>query len=135
MAQHVSTQAVHWILAAVFLGFVASALIPDTLYNKDAKVSKHGALATTLVLFFLAEMGDKAQLATVALGAKYTDVVMVATGTTRGTAAENFPAVFAGGKLAARSSLSKMRFAAAMLFALSSILILLQIDFGLRRSS
>ena len=135
VAQHVSAQAMRWILGLVFLGFAAWALIPDTLDDKDAKVSKYGALATTVVLFFLAEMGDKTQLATVALGAKYNDVVMVAIGTTCGMMAANLPAVLIGDKLAERFPLSRMRFVAAVLFALFGILILLQFDFGLGLAS
>ena len=131
VAQHVSAQAMRWILGAVFLGFAAWALIPDTLEDEDVKAPKYGALVTTLVLFFLAEMGDKTQLATVALGAKYSDVVMVAIGTTCGMMAANVPAVFIGDKLAERFPLSKMRFVAALLFALFGILILLGVDFGL----
>lgn len=131
VAQHVGAQAMRWILGAVFLGFAAWALIPDTLEDEDVKAPKYGALITTLVLFFLAEMGDKTQLATVALGAKYSDVVMVAIGTTCGMMAANVPAVFIGDKLAERFPLSKMRFVAALLFALFGILILLGVDFGL----
>ena len=80
-------------------------------------------------------MGDKTQLATVALGAKYNDVVMVAIGTTCGMMAANLPAVLIGDKLAERFPLSRMRFVAAVLFALFGILILLQFDFGLGLAS
>ena len=129
VAQNISAQAMRWILGLVFLAFAAWALIPDTLDDDDAKPRKYGALLTTVVLFFLAEMGDKTQLATVALGAKYTSVLMVAIGTTLGMMAANLPAVLIGEKLAERFPLSKMRFVAALLFALFGILILLQIDF------
>ena len=131
VAQHVDAQAMRWILGLVFLGFAGWALIPDTLEDKDTKAPGYGALATTIVLFFLAEMGDKTQLATVALGAKYTDVVMVAIGTTCGMMAANLPAVLIGEKLAERFPLSRMRFVAAVLFALFGILILMKVDFGL----
>ena len=131
VAQHVGAQAMRWILGMVFLGFAAWALIPDTLDDNDTKAPKYGALATTVVLFFLAEMGDKTQLATVALAAKYTDVVMVTIGTTCGMMAANLPAVLVGEKLNERFPLSRMRFVAALLFALFAALILLQVDFGL----
>ena len=131
VAQQVSTQVMRWILGLVFLGFAGWALIPDTLDDKDAKPSKYGAFATTVVLFFLAEMGDKTQLATVALGAKYADVLMISIGTTCGMMAANLPAVLIGDKLAERFPLSRMRFVAAILFALFGILILMRIDFGL----
>jgi putative Ca2+/H+ antiporter (TMEM165/GDT1 family) len=83
------------------------------------------------VLFFIAEMGDKTQLATVALGAKYGSLVLVAIGTTLGMMAANIPAVLIGDKLADRFPLSKMRFIAAALFALFGMLILLKVSFGL----
>ena len=130
VAQHVSADTMRWILGIVFMGFAAWALIPDTL-DDDAKPPRFGALVTTVFLFFLAEMGDKTQLATVALGAKYTDVLMVTIGTTCGMMAANLPAVLVGEKLAERFPLSRMRFVAALLFALFGALILLQVDFGL----
>ena len=79
-------------------------------------------------------MGDKTQLATVALGAKYTDIVMVSIGTTCGMMAANVPAVLIGEKLAERFPLSKMRFVAALLFALFGLLILMRVDFALALS-
>ena len=123
-----------WTLGALFLGFAAWALIPDTLDDETARAPKYGAFLTTLVLFFLAEMGDKTQLATVALGAKYTDIVMVSIGTTCGMMAANVPAVLIGEKLAERFPLSKMRFVAAVLFALFGLLILMRVDFGMALS-
>ena len=79
----------------------------------------------------LAEMGDKTQLATIALGAQYSNLFMVATGTTLGMMAANVPAVLVGEKLAERFPLSRMRFVAAALFAIFGLLILLKFDFGL----
>ena len=71
---------------------------------------------TTLVAFFLVEMGDKTQIATVALGAQYRDVLTVATGTTLGMMLANTPAVFLGGELVKRVSLKATRIGAALLF-------------------
>ena len=119
-----------WILGVAFLAFAVWALIPDTL-DDDQRFGKHGAFVTTLVMFFLAEMGDKTQLATVALGAKYSNLVMVSLGTTLGMMIANIPAVLIGEKLAERFPLSKMRFVAAALFAIFGVLILLKVDFGL----
>ncbi|MBL0163464.1 MAG: TMEM165/GDT1 family protein [Xanthomonadales bacterium] len=134
VAQNVSADIMRWTLGALFLAFAAWALIPDTLDEDATKATKYGALLTTLVLFFLAEMGDKTQLATVALGAKYTDIVMVSIGTTCGMMAANVPAVLIGEKLAERFPLSRMRFVAALLFALFGLLILMRVDFGLALS-
>lgn len=130
VAGHVSPDVMRWILGLAFLGFAAWALIPDTL-DENAKPPRYGAFATTLVLFFLAEMGDKTQLATIALGAKYTSLAMVAVGTTLGMMAANVPAVLIGEKLAQRFPIAKMRFVAAALFALFGLLILLKVDFSL----
>lgn len=130
VAGHVDPDVMRWILGLSFLAFAAWALVPDTL-DDDGSPPKYGAFATTVVLFFLAEMGDKTQLATVALGAKYANLAMVSIGTTLGMMAANVPAVLIGEKLAQRFALAKMRFVAAALFALFGVLILLKVDFGL----
>ena len=93
--------------------------------------TKFGAFATTLVAFFLAEMGDKTQLATVALGAKYASLTVVVLGTTLGMMAANVPAVLLGERLAKYVPLSKMRFVAAALFAIFGALILMKVNLGL----
>ncbi len=124
-------QLMRWILGPIFLGFAVWALIPDKLHEKDARLRGYGVVATTIVLFFLAEMGDKTQLATVALGARYTSTVAVTLGTTCGMLAANVPAVLIGGKLVERFPLARMRFVAAALFALFGILILLRVDIGI----
>ncbi len=130
-AAEVRPEVLRWVLGLAFLGFAAWALIPDRHPGDRKEASRYGAFATTLVMFFLAEMGDKTQLATIALGAKYASLAAVAAGTTLGMMAANIPAVLIGGKLAERFPLSRMRFIAAALFALFGVLILLQVDFGL----
>ena len=131
VALHVGPEWMRWILGLAFLGFAAWALIPDTLEESDARPLRRGAFLTSLVLFFLAEIGDKTQLATVALGARYESLVMVTLGTTLGMMAANVPAVLVGEGLARRFPLAKMRCVAAAIFALFGILVLLGIDFGL----
>ena len=131
VAAHVSPEVLRWVLGASFLGFAAWALVPDTLDADDAKATRYGAFMTTVGLFFLAEMGDKTQLATVALGARYSSLTMVTIGTTLGMMAANIPAVLIGEKLAKRFPISKMRFVAAAMFAVFGILILLDINVGL----
>ncbi len=128
---HVGPEPMRWILGLAFLGFAVWALVPDTLDESDARPLRRGAFLTTLVLFFLAEMGDKTQFATVALGARYESLLLVTAGTTLGMMAANVPAVLVGERLARRFPLSKMRFVAAAIFALFGVLILLGIDFGL----
>jgi Ca2+/H+ antiporter, TMEM165/GDT1 family len=119
-----------WLLGLAFLAFAAWALIPDTL-DKKPEAGRYGAFLTTLVLFFIAEMGDKTQLATVALGAKYANLALVTLGTTLGMMAANVPAVLVGESLAQRFPLAAMRYVAAGLFALFGVLILLKVNLGL----
>jgi putative Ca2+/H+ antiporter (TMEM165/GDT1 family) len=120
-----------WILGLAFLAFAVWALIPDTLDDGDARATRSGAFVTATVLFFLAEMGDKTQLATIALGAQYGSLIAVTAGTTLGMMAANVPAVLLGEKLAQRYSLQNMRFVAAALFAIFGLLILLRVNLGL----
>jgi putative Ca2+/H+ antiporter (TMEM165/GDT1 family) len=131
IAANVTPDIMRWVLGLAFLGFAGWALIPDKLDEGDAKTNKYGPFVTTVVSFFLAEMGDKTQFATIALGAKYASLAMVVTGTTLGMMAANVPAVLLGQRLAKYIPLSKMRFIAAALFALFGVLILLKVNFGL----
>jgi len=131
VAMKVSSDVLRWVLGLAFLAFAAWALIPDTLDETDENDNKHGAFLTTLVMFFIAEMGDKTQLATVALGAQFGDLLAVTVGTTLGMMVANVPAVLLGETLAKRFPLSKMRFAAAAMFAIFGVLILLEVNLGL----
>ena len=115
ISAHVSPQVLAGVLAATFIGFGLWTLRPDTL-DASGGQERFGAFVTTTVLFFFAEMGDKTQLATVALAARYGDVVLVTTGTTLGMLASDGLAVFLGEKLAARVSSARIRWAAASLF-------------------
>lgn len=109
-----------WFRIAVALGFIAMAgwtLIPDKLDDDDEGFTHRGsAFLTTLVAFFFVEMGDKTQIATIALGAQYHSVLAVAAGTTLGMMIANGPAVFLGEELVKRISLKATRIAAALLF-------------------
>jgi putative Ca2+/H+ antiporter (TMEM165/GDT1 family) len=109
-----------WFRIAVALGFIAMAawtLIPDKLDDDEGSVTQRGsAFLTTTVAFFLVEMGDKTQVATVALGAQYQNVLLVAAGTTLGMMIANTPAVFLGEELVKRVSLKATRIGAALLF-------------------
>ena len=109
-----------WFRIAVALGFIAMAawtLVPDTFDEGDGAVRQRGgAFLTTLVAFFFVEMGDKTQIATIALAAHYRAVLIVAAGTTLGMMIANVPAVFLGEALVKRVSLKATRIAAAALF-------------------
>ena len=114
-----------WFRVAVALGFLAMAawtLVPAKLDDDENTVRQRGgAFLTTLVSFFLVEMGDKTQVATIALGAHYSSVALVAAGTTLGMMLANVPAVFLGEALVKRVSLDKTRMAAAALFAVLGV--------------
>jgi putative Ca2+/H+ antiporter (TMEM165/GDT1 family) len=130
VAANVSQDVMRWVLGIAFLGFAGWALIPDKLEDKE-KPNRFGPFVTTLIAFFLAEMGDKTQFATIALGAKYASLTMVVIGTTLGMMAANVPAVLLGERLARYIPLSRMRFVAAALFAVFGVLILLKVNIGL----
>ena len=106
-----------YLLAATFIGFGLWTLKPDTL-DEARGPERFGAFTTTVVLFFLAEMGDKTQLATVALAAQFRSALLVTIGTTLGMLATDGLAVFLGDRLAAKVQLKWIRWAAASLFFL-----------------
>lgn len=110
-----------WFRIAVAVGFIAMGLwtlVPDKLDDADGAAFKRrgGAFLTTLVAFFLVEIGDKTQVATIALAAKYQAVLSVAVGTTLGMMLANVPAVLLGEELVKRVSLKATRVAAAAVF-------------------
>ncbi len=115
VSARVPERAMAAVLAATFIAFGIWTLRPDTL-DGEQKPSRFGPFLTTAVLFFLAEMGDKTQLATVALAARYHSVVLVTAGTTLGMLASDALAVFIGEALAHRISMKWVRRAAAALF-------------------
>ncbi len=117
VSAHLPQRAMGAILAVTFVAFGLWTLRPDTL-DGAGEASRFGPFLTTAFLFFLAEMGDKTQLATVALAARYHSVVAVTAGTTLGMLASDGLAVFLGEKLAARLSTTWIRRGAAALFFL-----------------
>jgi len=124
LASLVSSQTLRWIVALSFFAFGAWALRPDKL-EEGRTLWGAGVFLTTLIAFFLVEMGDKTQLATVALAARYDSLVAVVLGTTLGMMIANVPAVWIGGALAHRVNMKVMRWVAAGLFALLGVLALL----------
>ena len=103
------------VLGATFIAFGLWTLRPDTL-DEARQPDRFGPFLTTTVLFFIAEMGDKTQLATVALAAQYSSVVAVTLGTTAGMLVADGLAVFAGERLSATVQMKWVRLAAAALF-------------------
>ena len=112
------------LVAISFLAMAAWTLIPDKIDDLDDKPARFGAFLTTAIAFFLVEMGDKTQVATVALGARFQDVTLVTMGTTLGMMLANVPAVFLGEELVKRVPLKAVRIAAALLFAALGIWLL-----------
>ncbi len=123
LAGLVSAQVLTWIIALSFFGFGLWALKPDTLEG-DQKLRGGGVFVTTLIAFFLVEMGDKTQLATVALAARYESLVAVVLGTTLGMMIANVPAVWMGEVLAHRVNMKWMRWVAAATFVALGVLTL-----------
>ncbi|WP_242342825.1 TMEM165/GDT1 family protein [Anaeromyxobacter terrae] len=115
VSAHVPARVMGAILAATFIGFGFWTLKPDTLEEKE-KPDRFGPFLTTTILFFLAEMADKTQLATVALAARYQSIALVTVGTTLGMLASDGLAVFLGEKVAARVPMKWIRIAAAGVF-------------------
>lgn len=114
-----------WVLAASFLLMAAWMLIPDKPALDAAKPSRFGPFLVTLVLFFLVEIGDKTQIATVALGARFESTVAVVLGTTAGMMLANLPVVWMGPKLMQLLPLKLARLSAAGLFAVLGVATLL----------
>ena len=110
-------EALRWVLAGSFLAMAAWVLVSDRLEGTPGTAKRVGVLGTTVVAFFLAEMGDKTQIATVALAAKYTAFAAVVGGTTLGMMIANVPVVLLGERIAHRIPLRLTRAVAAAMFA------------------
>lgn len=115
-----------WIVGLAFIAFGIWTLKPDTLDDDEAAAKMHpaGAFVTTTIAYFIAEMGDKTQLATVALAARFDALAWVVIGTTLGMMLANAPAVLLGEGLARRLPLDKIRWIAASVFVLTGIVTL-----------
>ncbi len=114
-----------WVIGLSFVAMALWMLIPDKRDDDSAGESKRfGVFGTTVVTFFLAEMGDKTQIATVALAARYPEIVQVVLGTTFGMMLANVPAVFLGDKIAAKLSMKLVHGIAAAIFAVLGVLTL-----------
>lgn len=115
----VGPQAMRGALGLSFLAMAGWILVPDRLDEEgEAPPPRHGVFLSTVVLFFLAEIGDKTQVATVALAARYAALGSVVLGTTVGMMLANAPVVFFGGELAKRVPLAWVRRVTALVFVL-----------------
>ena len=113
-------------VAGSFIAMAIWTLIPDKIDHLEDKPARFGAFVTTLVAFFLVETGDKTQIATIALGARFHDVLHVTMGTTIGMMLANVPAVFLGHELLKHVPLRLVRMVAASLFLFIGVWLLMQ---------
>jgi putative Ca2+/H+ antiporter (TMEM165/GDT1 family) len=129
---NVSAVVLRWVLGLSFLGMAVWTLIPDKIENEELKLAQRwGVFGATLVSFFLAEMGDKTQIATVAMAVHYAAPIAVVVGTTLGMLLADVPAVFVGERLAQRVPMRLVHGVAAAIFAVLGVLTLLGVGAGL----
>lgn len=124
VAAEVNPDVLRWVLGLSFLGMAAWTLIPDKLDDETPIHSRWGVFAATLVAFFLAEMGDKTQVATVVLAAQYQSLAWIVAGTTLGMMLANVPVVLLGEWLTQRIPVRKIHLGCAILFAAMGLLVL-----------
>ncbi len=123
----VGPQIMRWVLGIGFIAMAIWTLIPDKIDEDEAGStrSRFGVFGTTVVAFFLAEMGDKTQIATIALAAQYNAFYAVVAGTTLGMMIANVPAVFLGSKIANKVPVRLVHGIAALIFAVLGVATLL----------
>ncbi|NHC61194.1 TMEM165/GDT1 family protein [Paenalcaligenes suwonensis] len=124
LSDALNPQVLTWILAISFLVMAGWMLIPDKLDEDTSITARHGIFVTTVCTFFIAEMGDKTQLATVALAAQYEAFWSVVIGTTLGMMIANVPAIFIGQKLAERLPVKMVHAIAACVFLVLGVIAL-----------
>ncbi|WP_153112010.1 TMEM165/GDT1 family protein [Propionivibrio limicola] len=110
-------ETLRWVLGISFLAMAAWTLVPDKFDEEEARLARFGVFGTTLIAFFLAEMGDKTQIATVALAAQYGAFYTVVAGTTLGMKIANVPVVLLGDRVAHKIPVRLVHSIAAMIFA------------------
>ena len=124
----ISLETLRWVLGISFIGMAIWTLVPDKIEEEETQVAnKWGVFGATLITFFLAEMGDKTQIATVALAVNYLEPVMVVIGTTLGMMIADVPAVFVANRFADKIPMKLVHSIAAGIFALLGVLTLLGI--------
>lgn len=120
-----------WLLGLSFIAMAVWTLVPDEIDEEESRFLNLGVFGTTLVAFFLAEMGDKTQVATIALAAQYQSLLGVVAGTTLGMMLANGPAVFLGDRMAHRLPVRLIHGLAAAMFALLGVATLAGVAEGL----
>lgn len=131
VSQLLGAGVMRWVLGLSFLAMAAWIMIPDEIDEEEAQLAKYGVFLTTLIAFFIAEMGDKTQVATVALAARYESMAAIVAGTTFGMMLANVPAVYFGERIANRVPLKLVHGIAALIFAVLGIATLFGMGAGL----
>ena len=128
VARALGPDVLRWVIGVSFIAMAGWMLIPDRV-DEDSAGGRQmfGVFGTTVLAFFLAEMGDKTQIATVALAARYSDLIAVVAGTTLGMMLANVPAVFLGDRIAKKVSMTLLHGIAAAIFAVLGGLTLLNV--------
>lgn len=125
-------EVLRWVVGVSFLGMAVWTMIPDKIEDEETQVANHlGVFGATLVTFFLAEMGDKTQIATVAMAAHFPNPLMVVIGTTLGMLIADVPAVFVGDRFSKKIPMKLVHSIAAVIFAIMGVLTLFKVDFYL----
>ncbi len=127
VADRFSPEILKWAVALSFFAIAAWTLVPDRIDDAEpSRARGHGVFVATLIAFFLAEMGDKTQIATVVLAVQYSPLWQVVIGTTIGMLLANVPVVWLGARFAQRLPLRAARITASILFALLGLWILIR---------
>lgn len=130
--QTVGAEIMRWVLGVSFLAMAAWTLIPDEIEEDEMRIAQRlGVFGATVVSFFIAEMGDKTQIATVAMAARFDAAWVVILGTTLGMLIANVPAVYLGDRLAGRIPMKLVHGLAAVIFAVLGVLTLLGVGASL----
>ena len=127
VARALGPDMLRWVIGVSFIAMAGWMLAPDKIDTEAATTAQFGVFGTTVIAFFLSEMGDKTQIATVALAARYQDLVAVVAGTTLGMLIADVPVVFIGDKLARKVPMRLVHGIAAAIFALLGVATLLNV--------
>ena len=128
IARALGPDVLRWVIGGSFIAMAAWMLVPDSIDDEaEGGTQRFGVFGTTVLAFFLAEMGDKTQIATVALAARYSDLVAVVAGTTLGMMLANVPAVLLGDVVAKKVPMRLVHGIAAAIFAVLGVLTLLNV--------